>query len=437
MSASSVQLPEVFAELWTPARYKAFYGGRGSAKSHSFAQALVIQAAQEPKRVLCCREIQRSIKDSVKRLLDDKIELAGLGGFYQSTETEIRGANGSLFVFGGLRTNTDSIKSLEGIEIAWVEEANTVSQASLDILVPTIRKPGSELWFSWNPRYETDPVDAMFRKGPPPGAIVRKVNWTENPWFPEVLKDEMEWDRSRDPDKYAHVWLGEYSRNSEARVFRNWRVEAFDSPKDAVFRFGADWGFAVDPTVLVRSFVVGRTLYVDQEAWSVECEIDNTPALFAGDCPEDKKLDGKPLWENPRKLPGIDGALKWTITADSARPETVSYMRRRGFKVTAAIKGQGSVEDGVEFLKAYDIVVHPRCRHVADELAMYSYKTDPLTGEILPVLEDKNNHTIDALRYALEALRRAAKPDEKTAERPKQDRYWPKAEDDGDNWKTN
>lgn len=382
-----VELPSVFEDLWKPARYKAYYGGRGSAKSHSFAQALVIQAAQSPKRVLCAREIQKSIKDSVKRLLDDKIAASGLSGFYTSTETEIRGANGSLFVFGGLRTNADSIKSLEGIDICWVEEANTVSQSSLDILIPTIRKPDSELWFSWNPRYATDPVDAMFRgDAPPPGSIVHQVNYTENPWFPDVLLQELEYDKRRDPDKYAHVWLGEYSRNSEARVFRNWTVEAFETPADAEFRFGADWGFAVDPTVLVRCFLKGRTLYVDREAYKVGCEIDQTPALFDT----------------------IPGARKWIITADSARPETVSYMRRQGFRIKAAIKGQGSLEDGVEFLRSFDIVVHPRCKHTADELALYSYKQDPLTNEILPVLEDKNNHVIDALRYALEALRRVA-----------------------------
>lgn len=413
MSASSVQLPEVFADLWKPARYKAFYGGRGSAKSHSFAQALVIQAAQGPKRVLCAREIQRSIKDSVKRLLDDKIEAAGLSGFYTSTETEIRGANGSLFVFAGLRTNADSIKSLEGIDIAWVEEANTVSQASLDTLVPTIRKPGSELWFSWNPRYPTDPVDVMFRHGEPPNSIVKPVNWDQNPWFPEVLRQEMEWDRSRNPDKYAHVWLGEYSRNSEARVFRNWRVEDFDTPRDTDFRFGADWGFSVDPTVLVRCWLKGRTLYVDQEAYQVGCEIDNTPKLFDT----------------------IEGARKWVITADSARPETVSYMRRQGFRIFPAIKGQGSLEDGIEFLKSFDIVVHPRCKHTADELAMYSYKQDPLTNEILPVLEDKNNHVIDALRYALEALRRIA-PKQPVVKSGNPPDLWGRPKQGADTWKT-
>lgn len=383
----AVQIPGPFRFLFHgEARYRCAWGGRGSGKSHSFAQALVIKAAQRPLRVLCCREIQKSIKDSVKRLLDDKIEACGLRSFYTSTDTEIRGPNGSLFLFAGLRTNPDSVKSTEGIDIAWVEEAATVSQSSLDILTPTIRKPGSELWFTWNPRFKTDPVDNMFRGGePPPDSIVRKVNYDSNPWFPEVLRTEMEWDRRRDPDKYAHVWLGEYRRDSEARVFKNWVERDFETPSDARFYFGADWGFAVDPTTLVRCFIDGRTLYVDQEAYAVGCEIDRTPALFDT----------------------VPEARNWPIRADSARPETISYMQRNGYpKIVPATKGKDSVADGIEFLKSYDIVVHPRCRHLIDELAMYSYKQDKQTNEVLPVLEDKKNHCIDALRYALELVRK-------------------------------
>lgn len=386
MADNRVKLPEWSEDLFKPSRYKAIYGGRGSAKSHSVATALVLQGAQQPLRILCAREIQNSIKDSVKRLLDDKIEACGLRGFYTSTDAEIRGANGTLFVFAGLRSNADSIRSLEGLDRCWVEEAATVSQASINTLTPTIRKPDSEIWFTWNPRNADDPIDVMFRKDePPPKSIVHRVNYDMNPWFPEVLKDEMEWDRRRDPDKYAHVWLGEYLRNSEARVFRNWRVEPFETPYDAEFRFGADWGFSVDPTVLIRAWLKGRTLYVDREAYSVGCEIDDTPALFDT----------------------VPGSRNWLITADSSRPETISYMSRHGFRISKALKGPGSLEEGVQFLKSFDIVVHPDCKHTIDELSLYSYKTDKLTDEVMPVLEDKENHVIDALRYALEALRRA------------------------------
>lgn len=383
----SIRLPTAFEGLFRPARYKAYYGGRGSAKSHSIATALVLIAAQSPKRVLCAREIQKSIADSVKRLLEDKIASCGLSQMFEATKTSIKAANGSEFLFEGLRTNPESIKSMEGIDIAWVEEAATVSQASLDILIPTLRKAGSELWFSWNPRFPTDPIDKMFRAGePPPDSIVRKVNWHDNPWFPDVLKAEMEWDRSRDPDKYAHIWMGEYWRNADAAVFRNWRIERLEVPADARPYFGADWGFAVDPTVLVRCYLWDRTLYVDAEAHQVGCEIDRTPALFDT----------------------ISGSREWPITADSARPETISYMQRQGFRIAPADKGPNSVKDGIEFLKSVDIVVHPRCTHLIDELTLYSWKTDKQTGEVLPVLEDKKNHVIDALRYALEATRKAA-----------------------------
>jgi phage terminase large subunit len=228
------------------------------------------------------------------------------------------------------------------------------------------------------------------------------VNFDQNPWFPEELRVEMEWDKRRDPDKYKHIWLGEYLKNSEARVFHNWRIEAFDTPPDARFYFGGDWGFSVDPTVLVRSWFGpdGRTLYIDAEAYKVGCEIDYTPALFAGDDTHEP-----PRWENPKKWPGIPGATKWQIRADSARPETISYMQRKGFKIQPARKGPGSIEDGIEFLKSVDMIVHPDCTHTADELALYSYKTDKLTDEVLPVLEDKKNHVIDALRYAHEDSR--------------------------------
>ena len=370
-------------------RYIAIKGGRGSAKSHSVAEALVIRAAQKPLRMLCTREIQKSIKDSVKRLLDDKIKKVNLEGFYTITDTEIRGKNGSLFLFAGLRTNPESVKSTEGIDICWVEEAQTVSQKSLDILIPTIRKEGSQIIFTWNPNLSTDPVDAMFSQDKlPPDSKLLHVNWDQNPWFPETLKKEMEYDKTRDIDKYLHVWEGAYLANSETRVFKNWTIDEFEAPDDAVHRFGADWGFAVDPTVLVRCHIIGRTLYIDHEAYMVGCEITNTPELFLT----------------------VPESEKYPIVADSARPETISYMRQHGFpKIMSAVKGAKSLEEGIEWLKSYDIVVHPRCKHTIDELTHYSYKVDPLTNNILPQVEDKHNHVIDALRYACESVRRTSK----------------------------
>jgi phage terminase large subunit len=380
-------LPPAFEALLEPSRYKAAFGGRGSGKSHAFAELLVrrcIEAA--PLRAVCIREVQRSLDQSVKRLIEDKIQALGLGRHFRVQADRILTPGGGRIIFQGMQNHTaESIKSLEGYDIAWVEEAQALSIRSLDLLRPTIRKPGSELWFSWNPTRADDPVDALFRAGPPPpGSLLAPVRYSDNPHFPEVLRVEMEWDRARDPDKHQHVWLGGYQTFSETRVFKNWKVEAFETPADARFLFGADWGFARDPTVLVRCFVTGRTLFVDHEAHQVGCEIDRTPALFDT----------------------VPGSRRGPIIADSSRPETISYMQRNGFgSITGSTKGAGSVKDGVEFLKAHDIVVHPRCRHLIDELALYSYRTHPKTGEILAELEDRENHAVDALRYAVEGQR--------------------------------
>jgi phage terminase large subunit len=387
MRKLSIETPQVFGPLLGPARYKGAHGGRGSGKSHFFAESLVAECLKRRTRAVCVREIQRSLEQSVKRLIEDKIASLKVGSQFRILDSHIETPYDGIIIFQGMQNHTaESIKSLEGYRIAWVEEAQGLSKRSLTLLRPTIREPGSELWFSWNPRSPRDAVDELLRKEKPPDAAVVQANYESNPWFPQELRDEMEYDRRRDPERYKHVWLGEYLTNSEARVFHNWRIEEFATPPDARFYFGADWGFSVDPTVLVRCWIDGRTLYVDAEAWQVGCELDHTPALFA-------------------KVPG---ALAWPIIADSANPQSISYMVRHGFpKMRASVKGVGSIEEGVEFLKSYDIVVHPRCKHVADELATYSYEIDKLTEQVLPKLADDKNHTIDSLRYAIEPLRRA------------------------------
>ena len=418
-STEVIRTPRKLAPLLKPTRYKGLHGGRGSGKSHFFAEMLVEEATIRPGlRAVCVREVQKSLKQSVKLLVEDKIRSMGVAHLFTVLEAEIKTPGGGVIIFQGMQNHTaDSIKSLEGFDIAWCEEAQSLSQRSLDLLRPTIRKAGSELWFSWNPNAPSDPVDVLLRgESPPSDSVILEINYDDNPWLPDELKQEQEDDKRRDPDKWLHVWGGAYSLNSEARVFRNWKIDEFEADEKAIHRFGADWGFAIDPTVLVRCHVEGRTLYVDHEAWQVGCEIDKTPALFDT----------------------IAGARKWLIRADSARPETVSYMKRQGFKITAAIKGTGSIEDGIEFLRSFDIVVHPRCTKVIEELTLYAYKIDDHTGEILPVLDDKNNHTIDALRYALEELRRTGyKP--MAAPKPRPRDKWDKAfsrGEEGGSWKT-
>lgn len=401
-----IEFPAYFKDYTRPARYKGLYGGRGSGKSHCFAGYTILRMASEPGlRVVCVREVQRSIADSVKQLLEDKIELFGLGGFFASTEMEIVAQNGSRCIFRGMQNHTAaSIKSLEGFDVAWVEEAQTISQKSLDLLTPTIRKKGSELWFSWNPENPDDPIDVLLRKYPPDGAIVKKVNWDDNPWFPDELREDMERDKARDPDKFEHVWNGEYRGLSEARVFRNWEIGEREVPENAVWFYGADWGFAQDATAAVRCCLPDdNTLYVDAEVYGIGIPTDALPGFLAG----------------------LPDSRRWPIRGDNARPETIDYIRRHGFpKLRAARKGKGSVEDGVTFLQGLDIVIHPNCVNLIREMRSYQYKADPRTEEILPVIEDKNNHAIDALRYAVEGLHRRGKRI-KEAERVKDDRLKP------------
>lgn len=214
------KFPEKLAFLFQPARYKVAHGGRGSAKSWGFARALLILAAQKPIRVLCTREVQRSIKDSVHKLLSDQIEGLGLGKLYDILATEIRCKNGSEFIFAGLSTQTvESIKSFEGIDVVWVEEAQAVSKRSWDVLTPTIRKPGSEIWVSFNPELETDETYRRFVLTPPAGAVVAQLNWRDNPWFPEELEAERQDTLKRDPDSYDNIWEGVPRRSVSGAIF--------------------------------------------------------------------------------------------------------------------------------------------------------------------------------------------------------------------------
>ena len=380
-----VIFPTAYEPLFKPARYKVFYGGRGSGKSWQIARALLLLGKKKnnPLQILCAREIQRSISDSVHKLLARQIDLLWLSSLYEVLRDSIRGINGTTFIFKGLRSDPQEIKSMEGINIAWIEEAQAVSAESWDILIPTIREANSEIWLTFNPLDETDPTYQRFILNAPENAIVQKVNYNRNPHFPAVLRQEMEWLKARDYESYLHIWEGEVRKHSNAVIFAGrFRVEEFETDRDARFYQGCDWGFAQDPTALIRCYIKDRTLYIDREAWGVGVDLDETPALFDT----------------------IETARTWPIKADNARPETISFMKRRGFHISGAKKWAGSIEDGIEFLKSFDIVVHPRCRHTIDELNHYSYKVDRQTGDVLPVIVDSFNHCLDALRYSLDGV---------------------------------
>ena len=336
---------------------------------------------------MCAREFQKSIKDSVHRLLTDQIESLGIQAYFEILQQEIKGPNGSQFLFTGLANNTiDSIKSFEGIDYCWVEEGQSVSERSWEILIPTIRNEGSEIWVTFNPNESTDPTYQRFIVNTPPDALVRRVNFDENPWFPEVLKKEKDYLFSVDPEAAAHIWMGECRRMSDAQVLRGrYRVESFE-PRDfwdGPYQ-GVDWGFAVDPSVMTRCWIFDRTLYVEYEAYGLGVETDHLPALFDE----------------------IPGSRSYVTRADNARPETISYMVRKGFdRMMACQKWPGCIEDRVAYLRAFDeIIIHPRCNHTAEEAHLWSFKKDKLSGDVLPTLLDKHNHCWDSIAYSLEPM---------------------------------
>ena len=371
-------------------RYQVYYGGRGGGKSWQIARGLILRAFLNKSLILCTREIQNSINDSVLRLLSNQIELMGLSYFFEIQKTTIRARNGSEFIFKGLNGLTiDSIKSLEGVDFCWVEEAHSVSEHSWSILIPTIRKETNgiqaQIIASFNPDMADDPVFTRFVLNSPPSTYICKINYTDNEHCPQTIIDESNYLKRVDYEAYAHIYLGEVRSHSDAQIFKGkYRVESFeiDSTYGNPLQ-GADWGFSTDPTVLMRVYIKDNNLYIRNELYKIGCEVTDTPAMF------DRLSD----------------ARKYQIRADNARPEIISHMAKQGFKITSAEKWPGCVEDRISFLRSFEqIIVHPDCEHTAEEMRLYSYKTDKRTGDVLPDIIDKHNHCIDAIGYALTPL---------------------------------
>jgi phage terminase large subunit len=387
-----LQLPKYAKALFEKKRFKVLYGGRGSSKSYTIARILLLEGFRRRIRVLCAREFQNSISESVHFLLVQEINALGLSGNYNITNSSISGINGTEFIFKGVRHNVQSIKSMTGLTHLWIEEAQTISQASWDVLTPTIREPESEIWLSFNPDGEDDPVYSMFitKEGEPiqrDDAVTIKVNWMDNPFFPDVLRKEKEYLYSVNPELADHIWGGKCRTHSDAQIFKHkWVVRDFepDATMDGPY-FGADWGFSVDPTTLVKVYVnrTNRELLIRYAEFGYGVELDDIPKMF------DK----------------VPQSRQFLIRADSARPETISYVGRKGFNITAVDKWKGSVEDGVEWLKSFEkIVIHPSCEKMIQEAKNYSYKVDRLTQDVQVEIVDAYNHGWDAVRYAYDPL---------------------------------
>lgn len=383
--AIKITVPKKFAGISSRShRYIVYHGGRGSAKSHSIARYLIAAAMSEPLKILCTREHQISIADSVHKLLCEIISIHKLDAWFNIGKTEITCTNGSSFIFKGLAFNVDNVKSTEGVDICWVEEADRVTKASWDVLIPTLRKPGSRFIISFNPTNDDDPVYNMFITNNHPDALVTEVNWRDNRHISEELLKEKDYMQATDYENFLHVWEGHTRTVSDAQIFKGkFVVQDFSSDGVESFYHGMDFGFAKDPSTVVRCFIKGSELFIDREAYGHHVELPELPALI------DKVLAGK----------------GYRIFADCARPETISYLANKTYNIKGAKKWSGSVEDGIEFLKSFTkIIIHPSCINTAKEFSKYSYKVDKYTSQVLPIVVDDWNHCIDALRYALDDM---------------------------------
>jgi len=381
------KLVPMFSQPRGAYRYRGAYGGRGSAKSFTFAKMAAIWGYAEKLRILCTRDIQDSIKESFHAELKNAIASEPwLAAAYDVGIDYLRcKTSGTEFLFKGLRHGISSIKSTAGINLCIVEEAEDVPEYSWEALEPTIRAPKSEIWVIWNPKIEGSPVDNRFRKTTPPRSCIVEMNYGDNPWFPPELEEQRRHaQRTMYPGRYAWIWEGDYLRNSEVQVFGGrCKVDEFEPVPDWDGPYhGLDFGFANDPTAGVRCWIHERRLFIEREAVKTGLELDATAGYVSG-C-----------------IPGIEDHV---IRADSSRPESISYLMRHGLpRITACRKWAGSVEDGIEYIKSFrEIIIHPRCKEMQREARLYSYKVDRLTGEVKPDVVDAHNHLWDAVRYAL------------------------------------
>lgn len=395
----TILIPERMELLLYPRRFKVFYGGRGSAKSRSCISYLIEKARFRNSRIGCFREIQNSIKESSYAELVDEINRRGHAQEYRCVDGEItHHTTRSKFVFRGLWRNITAIKGMAGLTDVFCEESENISQVSWDTLIPTVRAAGSEIIIVFNPNKETDPtwtnfvepyidrmVDGIYQDD---DIVVVNVNYIHNPWFTEELKQHMNQMKAVDYDRYLWVYEGKFNKRSDEQVFGGkWHVDNFEvKPEWHGPYFGMDFGFSTDPTAMVEVYIEElpggrRNIYINREYGKVGLEITDTPAAMEQSFPMAKRA-------------------RWY--ADCARPETISHIKRSGFDIHPCAKWPGSVEDGVTWLRGCDnIIIHERCKQMQNEAAMYSYKVDKLTGNVLTDIVDAFNHFWDAVRYAL------------------------------------
>ena len=392
------EFPEKLGFLFESSRYKVLYGGRGSGKSWGVARALLSIGIQRPIRVLCARELQNSITDSVHALLADQIKSMGLDPLYEIQNTVIYGKNGTEFLFAGLKHNITKIKSFEGVDICWVEEAQTVSKSSWDTLIPTVRKEKSEIWVTFNPELDTDETYKRFVVHPPSNAVVQKVNWSDNPWFPQVLKDEKDDLKERDLDAYLNVWEGNTRQVLDGAVYANELRKAQEENRikdvnvDLSIPVSTFWdiGWADLNSIWFVQTVAGGEVRVIDFYQNCQKTIDHYVQVL-----QTKGYTYRDHW-----LP--HDAEHKNMTGKSVK----DIMQNMGLPVR--ITPKLSISDGINaarMLMNRCYFDQNRCAEGLQALRHYRYDVDPDTKLFSKTpLHDQNSHAADAWRYTAVAL---------------------------------
>lgn len=391
---TDIVIPEAFEFLMQPKRYKAVYGGRGSGKSHSIARILLVMSAQKPLRIACAREIQKSIRDSVHKLIADIVrENPEFSAFYEVQETRILGANGSEFIFIGLKHNTRDLKSLEGVDICWIEEAENVSEKSYEILIPTIRKDGSEIWASFNVRNLTDPTYRRFVADAESDTMAKKVSWRDNPFFPDVLRREMEKLKRLDNVAYLHIWEGEPDQRRNGHVYGSQLAKAREEgritkvPYDPSSEVYTAWdlGFG-DATAIWWFQFVGREL-----RWLEYYENSGEQLGHYAQVVKSK------AYNYGRHYLPHDGG-HGNIRGDSVSKQ----LHAMGIQ-NSVLEREQDINPGIETLRqtlAYSVFDSEKCKEGLHALENYAYEWDEVRSVFKPKpTHNWTSHAADAARY--------------------------------------
>lgn len=381
MTAKEIQIPSEFARLFdTDWREAAIYGGRGSLKSHTVARVLLIRAMQKPGRAGCFREFQNSIADSSHSLLKNLIEEYELPNFKVTNDSIVNTATGYDFIFKGLRNNVQSIKSIEGMTEAWVEEAQTITEKSIDVLTPTVRLPGSQIFYTYNRLKDKDPVHQRLVIEGRPNTLVINVNYDvalKYGWMSDVLRLEMESDRDNRPEIYKHKWLGEPS-NLKGQIYANFKKIA-EMPKEAKYMgAGLDFGYTNDPTALVDVWKWNNAYILDEQLYN-------------------KGMRNSEIGQQIIKLPHYSNQL---VVGDSAEPKSIDDIRDEGVTIVGATKGKDSINNGIQLLQGLEIYYTERSHNIEEEVLNYQWRVDK-EDKSLNIPIDAYNHALDAVRYKI------------------------------------